>query len=504
MKVGYEMHDMAAHEVPVLIVGAGPAGLVTAIQLARNGVRSLLVEQRPGLSPLPRATAISTRTMEVLRSWGLEAEVRAVAMAVEPMGWVASTLAATEGERLPLGFPSRAEAAAVSPTAPAWASQDRLEPILLRHLRRDPAVEVRFGTRLLALDQDPDGVTALLRDEASGATQVIRSAFLVGADGAHSSVRARLGIPMRGPDQLVEHLTVLFHAPLHEVVGERRFGIYVITNPRAPGIFVPLGPPDRWLFGQEWRPGPQRLADYPESRLVELIKNATGADVEPRIERVGEFSFAAQVADRFRDGNAFLVGDAAHRVTPRGGTGMNTAIYDGYDLGWKLGWVLRGWAAPELLDTYQGERRPVAVRNTARSADPDGSRRDVSQALPDDLGARVPHVRLQRAGKRRSTLDLVGPGLTLLTGPADVAWVSATAATAATVTARLPVTLCALDQVAADGVGIGRDGAMLLRPDGHVAAAWPSAPADPVAALAEPVRRTLGAPVLVPAAVAAR
>src|SRR6185295_9773058 len=100
------------------------------------------------------------------------------------------------------------------------------------------------------------------------------------------------------------------------------------------------------------------------------------ADLDVAIERVGSFSFAAQLADRFRSRSTFLVGDAAHRVTPRGGTGMNTAIAGGHDLGWKLGWVLRGWAGPELLDTYESERRPVALHNAERSVDERGSYRD--------------------------------------------------------------------------------------------------------------------------------
>jgi 2-polyprenyl-6-methoxyphenol hydroxylase-like FAD-dependent oxidoreductase len=105
--------------------------------------------------------------------------------------------------------------------------------------------------------------------------------------------------------------------------------------------------------------------------MSERIRRAAGvADLPLRLERLGSFSSAAQLAEHFRHGDVFLVGDAAHRVTPRGGTGMNTAIQDGHDLGWKLGWVLRGWAHPDLLDSYERERRPVAEHNVARSADP--------------------------------------------------------------------------------------------------------------------------------------
>jgi len=114
--------------------------------------------------------------------------------------------------------------------------------------------------------------------------------------------------------------------------------------------------------------------DYPEDRLAELIATAVGAaDLRPRIERTSAFSFAAQIADRYRNQRGFIVGDAAHRMTPRGGTGMNTAIHDAYDLGWKLGWFLRGWAGPELVESYEAERRPVGLHNVLRSADREGA-----------------------------------------------------------------------------------------------------------------------------------
>ena len=183
------------------------------------------------------------------------------------------------------------------------------------------------------------------------------------------------------------------------------------------------------------------------------------------IERVGSFSFAAQLADRFRSHSTFLVGDAAHRVTPRGGTGMNTAIAGGHDLGWKLGWVLRGWDGPELLDTYESERRPIAAHNVARSADPDGSTRDTADELHIDLGGRIPHVWVRFDGRRASTLDLLSPGLTLFTGPGARACEAGAASGP-------PVAVRRLDAVGARAMGIRGGGALLVRPDGLPARLW--------------------------------
>ena len=171
------------------------------------------------------------------------------------------------------------------------------------------------------------------------------------------------------------------------------------------------------------------------------------------------------MADRFRAGNVFLAGDAAHRVTPRGGTGMNTAIRGGHDLGWKLGWVLRGWAGPELLDTYEAERRPIAAHNVARSADPDGSARETADELHVDLGGRIPHVWVCTAQGRVSTLDLLGPGLTLFTGPDSTS-------SAAQAGGGPPVAMRRLDAVSARAIGIHARGALLVRPDGTPSQRW--------------------------------
>jgi hypothetical protein len=268
------------------------------------------------------------------------------------------------------------------------------------------------------------------------------------------------------------------------VAGAHRYGIYDIGHPAAPGALLPAGRGDRWIYGVRWEPGTRQLAEFTEEHFTGLIRLATGVtDLQPRIERIGGFSFAVHLAERFRSGSAFLAGDAAHRVSPRGGTGMNTAIHDGFDLGWKLAWVLRGWAGPELLDSYELERRPVAEHNLARSADPSGSVRDVGRELRADLGDRIAHVWVPAPAGRVSTLDLLGDGLTLFAGPQSGRWESG----AASAPGCLPVAVRRLDAITARALGIRSGGALLARPDGAPAGWW-SSNDDAVPALHAAVR----------------
>jgi putative polyketide hydroxylase len=399
--------------------------------------------------------------MELLRSWGLEEQVRAGQLDVQyTTGLVTDSLASEAGTTMAVGFPDLDLAAAHSPTLPAAIPQDHLEPVLLGHLRGLPGTEVRFGTELAAFDQDAGGVTVTLRERAGGTERVVRAAYLIGADGAHSRVRGGLGVAMEGPDHLAEHLTALFEAPLARVVGDRRYGIYFIQHPEAYGLFVPNGAPDRWLYGRTWDPRRERLEDYTDARLTSLIRTAAGvADLPVRVVAKGSFSFAAQVAERYREGRVFLAGDAAQRITPRTGMGMNTAVAEAHDLGWKLAWALKGWAGPALLDTYEAEWRPVGARRAARSAQ-EGPASESAEALAEDLNGRLAHAWLPGGnGHRRSTLDLLGPGLTLLTGPT------------------VPVEVHPLDPGTADALGVGAAGAVLVRPDGQVVARWPDEPA---------------------------
>lgn len=449
---------MSSTSIPptVIVVGAGPAGLTAAIALVRQGVSTLIVERRVAASPFPRATGVNLRTMELMRAWGLEDSVRAGAVDGETTGWVGRTLASPDGAETSMGFPSAADAALLSPTTGIISPQDHLEPVLMEHFLSFPAASVRLGTELVGLIPDADGVTVSLRE--ADETSTVHAAYVIGADGAHSAVRRHSGITMQGPGELGAYLAAVFHAPLADVVGKRRHGLYMLMRQGPPWVFLPTDSNDRWVFSMTWDPTHETLADFPPERLVELIRSAAGVpDLAVDIAWFSDFAFTAQIADRYREGRVFIVGDAAHRMTPRGATGMNTAIHDGYDLGWKLGWVLRGWAQESFLDTYEAERRPVGLRNMQRSATP-SDQRDVSKDYLDDIADRIPHVWLP--DRRTSTLDLLGDGLVVLAGPGAQVLLPSPELP-------VPVGVHVLDPATAAALQLSVDGILLVLPDGR-------------------------------------
>jgi hypothetical protein len=277
---------------------------------------------------------------------------------------------------------------------------------------------------------------------------------------------------MLGPGYLADYERVEFTARLWQLAGEHRYGLYVITRPGAAGVLAPRGRGDRWFLARETSVGSRGLLALSHDDLTDLIRRATGSDaLRPQIERVNTWTFAAQMAERYVTGRCFLAGDAAHRATPRGGTGMNTAIQDAFDLGWKLAWVLRGWATPELLATYELERRPVAAHHVQRSSEQGGARRESTEALPWDLGGRLPHHWLPARVQHRSTVDLIGDGLTLLAGPSDPGWTRFTDI----LPPSPPIDVHVLDARTAKALGLQQTGALVARPDGRELRRWASA-----------------------------
>jgi 2-polyprenyl-6-methoxyphenol hydroxylase-like FAD-dependent oxidoreductase len=349
----------------------------------------------------------------------------------------------------------------VSPTRPTCLSQDRLEPLLEAHLRTLPAARLMLGTTFTGLRQDPDAVTVTLAD--AGGERTVRAAYVIGADGVRSAVRAAAGIAVKAANGLSDSVGAQVRAPLWDLVPEqRRHGIYAITDPAAGGALIPVGS-DRWIYATERRPGVEASV----AALERLVRGAAGvADLPVTVDRVIELRYGTALARTFRAGRVFLAGDAAHRVTPRGATGMSMAMIGAEALAWRMGWVLRGWAPPALLDAYERERRPIAEHNIARSARPDGSFAPAETEWRMDVGGRIAHAWITPG---TSTVDRVGNGRTLFTGPGESAW-SAVAPRAP----GAPVRVHALPGAAASALGVTARGAVMTRPDGVPLALWTS------------------------------
>ena len=506
-------------DTDILVVGAGPAGLATAITAARHGARVLVVERRPGTSTMPRATGVSAHTMELFRVWGIADAVRDASVACEPTMAVRRTLAAEPLAAVPLGFPSLREALRASPELPALCPQDLIEPLLAERLRALGG-QIEFGAGLTGLRHDAAGSILV----TVGGHRV-RARFVVGADGPRSTVRSLLGIGVEHLGTLGGHDLVVFRPDVEALLGRRPHGLNMIVgDPEIEGILLPAGA-GRWIYSRPWPVAESgRPEDRPPGYWDGLIRSATGlASLQPETLTVTWFTMTAEAATAYRYGAGFLVGDAAHRMTPVGGRGMNTAIHDGHELGWRLAWVIRDLAGEALLDSYQAEREPVGRANAERSLrqgepDPgDGLAADLggtyrSATVADDgaaapaagyhrdarPGQRAPHVWLRLGGRRISTLDLFENRMTLVTGQEGAPW--RRAADGLRPGASFPP-VCALvaGRDLADDRGhlrqayrLGGQSAVLIRPDGVIAWRHDGPCRSPGATLRFALRTALG------------
>lgn len=509
----------------VVVIGAAVTGLSTAVFLAAQGLTPLVVERQPDTLSHPRSRGVNPRTTEVYRQVGLEPQLwEEASMATDFSKLLmlrAETVAGEEVFSAPTDQPD--PSGAVSPCEWVPIDQDRLEHVL-RAKARDQGVEVRFGTEVVAIDQDTDGVDVMVRNRTDGAEESIAARYVVAADGSRSSVRAMLGIGVQGPGEFATSLSLLFEADLSVALRGRPVGVCYLDRPTPQTVLFAHDGQRRWIFATGMPPG-RELADLTEADCIELVRAAIGQpDLEvtivPQLPAGGamalNFWIGAQVAERYREGRVFLVGDAAHLVPPTGGFGASLGIQDGHNLAWKLAAVLAGTAGSELLDTYQSERQPVAwmtleqtmAMMQERTGDHgvDGSTDDAyattvfgyrygpgAPVAPEQLsgepGTRAPHVELPGVGAAASTLDLYGRHLVLLTGPDGEGWT--TAAIDVTERTGVPLRVHRGDERVTAAHGVRGGGVVLVRPDGFVAWRSVDAAEAPFDALLDAVRSVL-------------
>lgn len=349
----------AHSDCDVLIVGAGPVGLALATELASRGISVRVIEQNERVGVQPRAKTTNVRTMEHMRRWGLVGKMRgrSTMLPDQPRRVLFST---TLFGREVYSFENALCAAPIRderyPEHAEFIPQYVVEGILLDHVTAHPLVTVSFRRRLEEFEQTGSNVTATVSDGEGSQVETIRARFLVGADGARSSVRKRLGIKMSGQSGLVSFVTLVLHLPGLRADPDLRPALfYWLLNPEAPSIMAPMGRDDTWFWSMALPEG----ASSEETGLVERVRACIGRDVAIEILARDDWTAHRLIADRYRDGVVFLAGDACHLHSPFGGHGMNLGIGDAVDLGWKLAAVLQGWADSALLDTYEIERRPV-------------------------------------------------------------------------------------------------------------------------------------------------
>ena len=363
-------------EVPVLIVGAGPAGLALSAALSRYGVRHLLVERHPGTAHTPRAHIINQRTVEILRHLGISDRFHAVATPQHQMAsnlWV-TTLAGLEVARSETWGTSAERAAdysAASPEPMANCPQTVLEPMLLA-AARDMGADIRFGWEFIHLAQDQDGVTSVVQERDGEATLTVRSQYVVGADGARSRVLGQAGLTVEGPDDLARAANIWFRADLSKYLA-RRPGVLtwnVMPGPLPPlrlGTLICHKPFTEFVLAFMYDPEQVSLDAMGADELRERISALVGEEVDAEILGVAGWQVRAQIAPAYSAGRVFAMGDAVHRHPPTNGLGLNMSIADAYNLGWKLALVLAGRAGAALLDSYSAERQPVGAQGVQRA-----------------------------------------------------------------------------------------------------------------------------------------
>lgn len=372
--------ELPAVDTEVLIAGGGPCGLMTAIELGRRGIRSLLVDVKSSTAFNPQANATQARTMEHFRRLGFSNKVRALGLPPDHPTDIAYFTRYAKHELARLRLPTAAEAVEkIKTMTGSWSaaelphrvSQKFVEAVMREQAQRWPSNDVRYGWTLVDFEDTSEGIRAVVQPVGDGALLQVNARYLVGADGSRSLVRRRLGIEWGGETGFQREFmggkmfALYLRSPQFlSVLSHPKAWMYVAVNAQRRSFMASVDGVTEYAFHAALRPGedPDRWIEDDARRI---FAEAVGVDVPIEILSMGTWLAGhALVAQRFQRGHVFIAGDAAHLFTPTGGLGYNTAVEDAVNLSWKLAAVLRGQAPATLLDSYETERKPLAERNT--------------------------------------------------------------------------------------------------------------------------------------------
>jgi 2-polyprenyl-6-methoxyphenol hydroxylase-like FAD-dependent oxidoreductase len=404
-------------DTQVLIVGAGPTGLTLAIDLGRRGVPCTIIEQKEAPQFLPKMERCNARTMEIYRRMGIAEEVRAAGLPAHCPMDIFIVLSLIEAPLVHHVHPSVAEAKAriaksedgSEPLEPyQLISQYTLEPLLKSIAETLPSVTVRYGCELLSFEQDESGVTAQVKSR-DGASSALRAAYMVGCDGGNSLVRRQLDIKLNGEANIQQLRQALYYCEdLYERIPIGKGRHYHVAD--AEGSFL--------IVQDSTRHFTLHSVVETDADMARMFERVVAMPVKYEMLYVGQWKMNLLLADRYGEGRVFLAGDAVHLVIPTGGLGMNTGVGDAIDLAWKLAATLEGWGGPNLLGSYETERRQVGARNVAASGFAAQGRRvwrklyrpEISEHTPTGAALRAELARVADAEQHKAS-EMIGAEL---------------------------------------------------------------------------------------------